>query len=215
MSLYLPHAFVGSLEVGQEIIRSNPLATLISAVGDEIAVSHIPVVLVAEGDSVESWIFSFHLSRANPHVHSLLASCKVKMIFQGAESYYISPNIYPSKHTNDGKVVPTWNFAAVHVEGVPQPIDSSHEDRMKVVTALTDHFEGLSQKNPWKVTDAPEAYLRVMSKQIVCFTMKPTKVDVKVKMSQNKPSLDAAAAFQACPALQRFVEDSNPPGDAS
>ena len=37
------------------------------------------------------------------------------MIFQGPEGY-ITPNWYPSK-ADDGKVVPTWNFAVVHAYG--------------------------------------------------------------------------------------------------
>jgi predicted FMN-binding regulatory protein PaiB len=42
------------------------------------------------------------------------------MIFQGPQAY-ITPNWYPSK-AEHGKVVPTWNYVALHAYAHPEAI---------------------------------------------------------------------------------------------
>jgi len=45
------------------------------------------------------------------------------VIFQGPQAY-VSPSWYPSK-AEHGKVVPTWNYVAVHAWGTPRVIDDA------------------------------------------------------------------------------------------
>ncbi|BCQ65908.1 hypothetical protein PBOI14_76580 [Pseudomonas sp. Boi14] len=54
------------------------------------------------------------------------------MIFTG-EDAYVSPSFYPSK-AEHGKVVPTWNYVAVHAYGQPE-VFSDPERLLKVVGA--------------------------------------------------------------------------------
>ena len=42
--------------------------------------------------------------------------CEAMLIVQGANAY-ISPSAYPSK-AEHGRVVPTWNYEAVHLHGM-------------------------------------------------------------------------------------------------
>ena len=56
-----------------------------------------------------------HVARANPLWRNLGNGASVLTIFQDAGGY-ITPSWYASKKET-GKVVPTWNYVAVHVEG--------------------------------------------------------------------------------------------------
>ena len=89
------------------------------------------------------------------------------MIFAGAEAY-ISPAFYPAK-AEHGKVVPTWNYIAVHAYGKPE-VFSDAERLLKVVTALTDRHES-GRAQPWRVSDAPADYIDGMLKAIVGFAL--------------------------------------------
>jgi transcriptional regulator len=77
-------------------------------------------------------------------------------IFQGPHTY-VSPNLYPSKKEN-GKVVPTWNFVAVHASG-PLTVIEDTKALMGIVGDLTNKHEQPS-KQPWKMSDAPENYIQ-------------------------------------------------------
>ncbi len=71
--------------------------------------------------------------------------------FAGADAY-VSPGFYPSK-AEHGKVVPTWNYVAVHAYGMAEVFTDA--DRLRtLVSALTDRHEA-GRINPWKVADAP------------------------------------------------------------
>jgi transcriptional regulator len=109
-------------------------------------------------------------------------------IFTGAQAY-ISPNWYPSKREH-GKVVPTWNYVAVHAYGTLRIIDDAEWLR-RLVTRLTDLHEGFSAV-PWKVTDAPDAFIDQMLKGIVGVELALTRVEGKWKLSQNRPASDQA-----------------------
>src|SRR6202012_3675189 len=92
------------------------------------------------------------------------------MIFQGPDGY-ITPNWYPSKAQN-GKVVPTWNYAAVHAYGRPEAMKEA-DWLLRHVTKLTAQQEQREAKpspvKPWAVSDAPEAYVNSMLRGIVGF----------------------------------------------
>ena len=63
-------------------------------------------------------VIECHLARANPHWKDPAEGGEALMIFHGPDGY-ITPNWYASKAEN-GKVVPTWNYAVVHAYGRPE-----------------------------------------------------------------------------------------------
>ena len=108
------------------------------------------------------------------------------MLFQGPETY-ITPSWYPSKHQH-GKAVPTWNYAVVHVHGVPRAIEDATWLRAHL-EQMTDTQEA-SQAVPWKVGDAPEDYVSRMVEAIVGIEIPIERIEGKWKVSQNRAMPD-------------------------
>jgi transcriptional regulator len=127
-----------------------------------------------------------HVARANPVWREMSTTTPSIVMFQGAQAY-VTPSWYPGKHQH-GKAVPTWNYAVVHVHGVPRPMEDldwlrTHLERM------TDAQES-SQANPWKVGDAPEDYVRRMMEAIVGIEIPVARIEGKWKVSQNRAAPD-------------------------
>ena len=64
-----------------------------------------------------------HMARANPQWKTITADSPALLICSGPEAY-ISPSWYAAK-AEHGRVVPTWNYSAVHLSGTVRV----HEDR--------------------------------------------------------------------------------------
>ena len=77
---------------------------------------------------------------------------------------YVSPAWYATK-AEHGRVVPTWNYSAVHFTGRVQRHDDPDWVR-SAVTLLTEQHES-SRAEPWAVTDAPATYVDKQLRAIV------------------------------------------------
>jgi transcriptional regulator len=165
------------------LMRAHPFAALVSAGGLGLYASHLPTVLKDEG---AYGVIECHLARANPHCKELGQVDEALMIFQGAQGY-ITPNWYATK-PQTGKVVPTWNYAAVHAYGRPEVINDP-QWLHRHVSELTAQQEKTEEK-PWAVTDAPESFIAVMLRGIVGFRFAIARLEGKWKMSQNREMAD-------------------------
>jgi len=182
--MYQPDHFrVDDQQQMQALMRSRPFATLVSAGSAGLYASHLPTVLKDEG---ELGVIECHLARANPHCRDLGEAGEALMIFQGPDGY-ITPNWYPSKAQN-GKVVPTWNYAAVHAYGRLEVMKEADWLR-RHVGELTAQQEQ-SEAKPWALSDAPQAYVDAMLRGIVGFRFAITRLEGKWKMSQNREPQD-------------------------
>jgi len=182
--MYLPDHFrVEDVPQMHALMRARPFAALVSAGAAGLYASHLPTVLK---DDDPLGVVECHLARANPHWKDLAEGNEALMIFQGAEGY-ITPNWYPSK-AQDGKVVPTWNFAVVHAYGRPEVVNDADWLR-RHVTELTAQQER-DQAKPWAPTDAPARYIDVMLRGIVGFRFAIARLEGKWKMSQNREMKD-------------------------
>jgi transcriptional regulator len=132
-----------------------------------------------------------HLARANPHWQALRSAGRAIAVFQGAEGY-ISPSSYPSKAEHH-RVVPTWNYEAVHAEG-PVEIVEDAARLHGLVSQLTDHHEA-RRAAPWRVADAPEPFIAGQLKGIVGVVLTVEALTGKRKLSQNRNSADHAGAL--------------------
>ena len=122
-------------------------------------------------------------------------------IFLGPDTY-VSPSWYPTKKQN-GKVVPTWNYIAIHAHGAIEWFDDAERLRA-VVTRLTQKHEAGSAA-PWAITDAPPDYINSMLAAIVGFRIPLARLEGKWKMSQNRPPADRDAVVDA---LRRDGKDA-------
>ena len=155
--MYIPEHFRETrLEVLQALVSRHPLATLVAVTARGLSAHHLPLQAhFAAGGG--GWLRG-HIARANSLWRELEAQAPVLAVFRGADAY-VSPDWYPSK-AEQGKVVPTWNYAAVHVSGRIRFIEEAPWLR-EFVTGLTEqHQRALGA--PWRVSDAPADYLTAM-----------------------------------------------------
>jgi transcriptional regulator len=171
-------------EVLRSLIRAHPLGTWVCLSNGELVANHVPFQL--DETRGEHGTLVGHVARANPIWKQSSATAAHLITFQGPQTY-ISPSWYPSKH-QDGKAVPTWNYAVVHAYGLPTYIHD-HDWLLAHVSALTDRHEA-RQALPWAVSDAPADYLEKMLGAIVGVEIPIQRTIGKWKMSQNRPVPD-------------------------
>lgn len=160
------------------------LAVLVSQGEQGLLATHLPVLVdTAEGDFGTVYA---HLARANRQWQDLQHGSEALLVFPGADAY-VSPGFYPSKAENP-KVVPTWNYLAVHAYG-PAEVIHEAEPLLAIVSRLTDrHEQGRSE--PWKVTDAPADYIEGMLRAIVGIRLPIARLQGARKLSQNRSGHD-------------------------
>jgi transcriptional regulator len=185
--VYLPNHFrEDRVAILHEFIERHPLGTLVVSTNNALTADHLPMLLAR--DEGPKGRLHGHVARANPLWRSLAAGSEVLVLFGGANAY-VSPSWYSSK-TTTGKVVPTWNYAVVHVRGRIQFFDESAQLH-SLVHSLTDHHER-NLPTPWSVDDAPALYVEAQLRAIVGFDIEILDIIGKFKASQNKSDLDRA-----------------------
>jgi transcriptional regulator len=184
-TLYVPAPFKEDrIDVLHSLMRAHPLATLVAVGENGLMANHLPLQT-----SVEPPPFGMlrgHVASANPVWKEYRQDSEALAIFQGPHTY-ISPSLYPSKQTT-GEVVPTWNYAVVQARGTLRFIHETDWLRDFVGT-LTDVHEA-NRAQPWKVDDAPAAFMGTMLKLIVGFEFSITGIAGKWKLGQNRTLAD-------------------------
>lgn len=188
--MYLPAHFAQPDDaVVRQLIREAPLATLVTHdANGGIEANHLPMLLDAAPATEAPMRLRFHVARANPVWRESSPESEVLAIFQGPDTY-ISPSWYASK-AEHGKVVPTWNYAVVHVYGRLVALDDKSWLR-EFLPQLTATHEARFDK-PWQVADAPDDYLDRMMAAIVGMELTATRLVAKWKVSQNQPAANQA-----------------------
>jgi transcriptional regulator len=127
-----------------------------------------------------------HFARANPHWREIEPESPALLIVTGPDAY-VTPAWYAAK-AEHGKVVPTWNYSAVHLSGLARIHEDPEWLRM-AVEELTDEHEH-SREELWHVSDAPSTYIEGQLRGIVGVELQVTKVEGKMKLSQNRSRAD-------------------------
>lgn len=211
--MYIPSAFAqtDTAQIAQ-LIDQHPLAALVGQVDGRIVAHHLPFMRtagLAPGERIVA-----HAARGNPIWQLGESRAEVLLIFTGAAAY-ISPSYYPSKAEHH-RVVPTYNYACVHVRGA---LSCSHdaEEKLQVVELLTNRMEA-RRATPWSVADAPRDYIAKMLQGIVALSLEIHSVEAKWKASQNRSpadrqgvvdglraDADASAGFEAADIAGRSI----------
>ena len=169
-----------------KVIAAHPLATLIASSTSPLQINHIPMLVADE--SADQLVLQCHVARANPLWSALEKAPDVVAVFCGVQSY-ISPNWYASK-AEHGKVVPTWNYEAVHAHGL-----ATVRDDPQWLRGFLDRFTDLheaQERKPWQIGDAPDDYVHKMISAVVGIEITVTTLEGKAKLSQNQPAINLA-----------------------
>jgi transcriptional regulator len=197
MRMYTPKAFeVTDLPKLHAAMKQSELATLVTNTTQGLVATHLPLML--DETRGEYGILTGHVSRANVQWRETDADAEALIIFLGLDTY-VSPNWYPAKQET-GRVVPTWNYAAIHAYG--QIIFFEDAERLRtVVTELTKKHEAAFPA-PWQVTDAPATYIDSQLKAIVGFECRITRLEGKQKFNQNRSAEDRLGVIEGLLELQ-------------
>jgi transcriptional regulator len=178
------------LEVLHVLIRTHPFAQLITTGGQGLEANPLPLLI--DPDASPNGTLRGHLARANDQVAALREGGQALVIFQGPQAY-VSPSWYPSK-AEHGKVVPTWNYVAVHAWGVPRVIDDAVWLRRLIEDLTVSQEQG--RPKPWAVGDAPEDFIATMVNAIVGIEIPIDRIEGKWKVSQNRSEPDRRGVIE-------------------
>ncbi|MDA0996609.1 MAG: FMN-binding negative transcriptional regulator [Proteobacteria bacterium] len=176
--MYVPPAFKSEdAALGERLIAENAFGLLITT-GSPPNANHIPMLRRADG------VLIGHVAKANPQWQAFDGKAEAVAVFFGPHAY-VSPNWYVTP-----AMVPTWNYAAVHVFGAPRIVEG--EKAADVLRALVGTFESDATGN-WRLENLPDGMLEKQIKGIVAFEMPVDRIEIKTKLNQNRSAADAAA----------------------
>ncbi|MEJ1091897.1 FMN-binding negative transcriptional regulator [Microbacterium istanbulense] len=160
----------------RRVIAASPWAMIVSDADEGLVASHYVVLL---DDDADDLTVVGHVGRPDDLIHGL-GERELLIVFQGPHGY-VSPGWY-----GDVAAVPTWNYVAVHLSGVPEIL--SDDENLRVLERMVDVFEsGMAHpRGMWELPN-DDAFVRRLAAGTVGFRLRPTKVVAKRKLSQNKP----------------------------
>jgi transcriptional regulator len=178
--MYLPKMFeVTDLSTLHEFIEAYSFGTLVTVAGEQPIATRLPLIL--DRASGRQGTLLGHVARANPQWRSFDGDRQCLAMFDGPHAY-VSPSWYATS-----PAVPTWNYATVHVYGIPRPIHDVEQ-----LSALVDRLVGVYEAGmprPWPGT-LPADFKAAMLKAIVGFAIEIDRIEGKFKMGQNRPAED-------------------------
>ncbi|HEX2893982.1 MAG TPA: FMN-binding negative transcriptional regulator [Marmoricola sp.] len=183
--MYVPHFNrMGDDEVAA-FLDAVGTAELVTVGPDGFPVATL-LPFVRDGDRL-----LMHLARANSHWQAIEPGTPALAVVAGPQAY-VSPSWYATKQEH-GKVVPTWNYSAVHLTG---RVTTHHDEEWlrDVVRRLTDQHER-HRPDAWSLEDAPDDYVRKQLRAIVGVELVVERVEAKAKLSQNRSDPDRAGVI--------------------
>ena len=178
--MYIPeHFHVREQSDAIRFMRANPFAILISDADGEPFATHVPV---AVEEAEEQIILRGHVAKANPHWRYLEQRPSCLIIFHGPHAY-VSPSNYSTR-----EAVPTWNYGAVHVYGKAR-VYSEPQELLPMLHQLIGTFEA-AYADQW--AELSQTYRDRMLSHIVGFEIVATRIEAKLKLSQNRTRREQA-----------------------
>jgi transcriptional regulator len=181
--MYVPTHFAADPQTVRDLLLNQGASDLVTATSDGLVATLLPFVYDPSVGAHGTLLG--HLARNNdqwrlpPLGHALV-------IVRGPDAY-VSPSWYATK-AEHGRVVPTWNYVTAHVYGDLVV----HDDPAWVeslVRRLTDRHEA-REPRPWSVDDAPSEYVAGQLRAIVGVEVVISRIEAKVKLSQNRSAAD-------------------------
>lgn len=169
------------------LIRAHNFALIISEGPSGPVATHVPFLLEVDGQGAA--VLRGHFARANPQWRYFRDDREVLVVFQGPHAY-VSPVWYEDRSVN----VPTWNYAAVHVYGVPRIVENLSSVR-DLLSALSARHES-GAPDPWSIEELPQQAVGALAKGLVAFDIPVSRVEAQFKLSQNRAPADRAGVIR-------------------
>ena len=192
--MYIPDHFRPTDDDVAELLAHIGAAELVTATADGLLATMLPLIHQPSDPSAseagDHGRLMGHVSRNNLQ-WKVPAIGEAMVIIRGPDAY-ISPAWYATK-SEHGRVVPTWNYITAHVHGELV----THDDPAWIeanVRALTTRHEA-ARPHPWAVDDAPRPYIEGQLKAIVGVEVRITRIEAKLKLSQNRSTDDVDGAI--------------------
>ncbi|MCH8569874.1 FMN-binding negative transcriptional regulator [Nesterenkonia sp. AY15] len=179
-----PDYALEDLEAIKDLITAHPWCTFVAHTPAGLVASHYPVILEEQADDDGGLVLLSHVGRPDEAKLGLGGAggtepSELLAIIQGPHGY-ISPSWYGSRPN-----VPTWNFAAAHLYGVPEVL--SETENLAVLHRLVEHFERpLPDPHLLDATEENSEYAQRIVRGTVGFRLRVTRIEAKEKMSQDK-----------------------------
>jgi transcriptional regulator len=184
--VYLPPAFRrDDITEIHATMRAARLCNFVTATAEGLMATPLPPII--DDKEGEQGVLYGHVARANPQWKTAPIG-DAMALFTGPDAY-VTPSWYATKR-DTGKVVPTWNYGAVHAYG-PVEFFEDADRLLAIVTRLTKLHE-TPREQPWAVTDAPADFIKAQLRGIIGLRMPITRLEGKLKMSQNRNAEDRA-----------------------
>ncbi|WP_339753851.1 FMN-binding negative transcriptional regulator [uncultured Winogradskyella sp.] len=159
-----------------DVIKTYPLATVISVKDNEPLITHLPLVYKKNK-------LIGHIDIYNPQAKLLKDDNEVTIIFSGPECY-ISPSIYSTTQ------LPTWNYIKVHLKGKVKAI----KDKIALKQSLIIMTEFLEAPEHKYALESNNLRLDKNLNYIEMFEIEIINWEGKFKLSQDKKPIDTKAA---------------------
>jgi transcriptional regulator len=196
--MYVPRHFAEErTEVLHAAIERAEFGTVVTLGAEGLIATHLPLVL-EPADGPLGTLYG-HVARANSQWRDHVADVQALAIFLGPHAY-VSPAWYATR----SKVVPTWNYLAVHAYGPLRTYDDPV--RLRAHVDLLTRRQESARVDPWQVTGQPDDFIASMLKAIVGVEIPIQRLEGKWKMSQNRPEADRLGAMAALSASENAAD---------
>jgi len=162
-----------------EVIKTYPLATVISVKQDEPLITHLPLIYREDGKLIG------HIDIFNPQAELLKNGNPLTILFYGPQCY-ISPSVYATTQ------LPTWNYIRVHLKGTVEAIESKEALKESLIK-MTEFLEHPDHKY---VLEPDNQRMLGNLEYIKMFEITITGWEGKFKLSQDKRAKDTENARQ-------------------
>jgi transcriptional regulator len=178
--MYIPEPFrEARTEVLHDLIRQHSFATLVSQGAAGLVATHLPLLLDPGRGPLGT--LRGHVARANDHWRDL-AEGEHMAVFHGPHAY-VSPTWYQTP-----MAVPTWNYVAVHAYGRATLVDGGPALR-EILDQTVALFES-QLAYQWRPPEGD--FIPTLMRNVVGFELELTRLEGKLKLSQNRSRADQA-----------------------
>ncbi|MFD2823083.1 FMN-binding negative transcriptional regulator [Lacinutrix iliipiscaria] len=161
-----------------EVIKTYPLATVISIENNQPLITHLPLIYRETDGKLIG-----HIDIYNPQTKLMCNNNPLDIIFSGPQCY-ISPSVYTTTQ------LPTWNYIKVHLNCTVKAIESKEALKASLIS-MTEFLEAPNHKYKLEV-DNPR--MEANLDYIKMFEITIHAWEGKFKLSQDKKTKDTANA---------------------